>query len=164
MFKNLDDHNCFGDVANVFCLRAPRCQSMYLGGANAAAAGGELEPPKKAEPADLVAFGAALDKAGEKAAAAKAAEAKSKKAEEAERKAPAQPTQKAAPKKAPPMPKDGEQISYMGGTVRAKETKFVVRVPRTICKTGKEFTVDRVYGGDAEAAYKGCLVKIASLV
>ena len=49
----------------------------------------------------------------------------------------------------PTMPtKEGQQIAYRGCAITAKvaQKKFVVRIPRRCSKSGKEFSVDRVFG------------------
>lgn len=68
--------------------------------------------------------------------------------------------------KPPTMPKDKQQVQFLGGSIRAKDeqTKFTVRVPRKVCRDNREVVVDRQYGQDKAAAYKGCLEKIKSLV
>ena len=67
-------------------------------------------------------------------------------------------------KRKPAMPTVGEQVKYLDCSVSCKESKYVVRIPRAVSKTGKECCVDRVHGDDLEASYAGCLAKIESMV
>ena len=49
----------------------------------------------------------------------------------------------------PTMPtKEGQQVAYQGCAITAKvaQKKFVVRIPRRCSTSGKEYSVDRVFG------------------
>ena len=62
------------------------------------------------------------------------------------------------------MPLLGQKAKYLDCSITCKKSKFLVRVPRAVSITGREWTVDRVHGTDKEAAYAGCLKKIESMV
>ena len=56
--------------------------------------------------------------------------------------------------------KIGDYVHYKGSRISHATSKWHVNIPKNVCKTKKDWAVDRVFGKDKRASFDGCVQKI----
>ena len=131
----------------------------------------EAAPPRDAKPAaaagaqpSLEAVTAALRQAGASVAEERAEEAKKRKQEKEAAAASAKGSggaKRSRGEAAPEMPKKiGDYVHYRGSRISHATSKWHINIPKSVCKTNKDWSGDRVFGKDKRAAFDGCVQKI----
>ena len=110
---------------------------------------------------------AALRQAGSSVADERAEEAKKRKQEKEaadERAKESGGAKKSRREPAPEMPKKiADYVHYKGCRITHATSKWHINVPKSVSKTKKDWSVDRVFGKDKRAAFDGCLQKVVEM-